>query len=59
MVVYLFFYSPKDLMNSAVVFFVFAADLANERHHHSETTTDQSNHNFSFHVMPRLEPAQT
>jgi hypothetical protein len=36
-------------MNFSVVFFVFAADFANERHHHSETPTDQSHHNLSIH----------
>ena len=51
MVVYLFFYSAKDLVYLSVVFFVVAADFANERHQHKETTTDDSNHNFRRHVM--------
>jgi hypothetical protein len=51
MAVNLFFYSAKDSMHLTVVFFVFAADLADECHHHSETTTDQRNHNFNRHVM--------
>jgi len=59
MVVNLFFYSAQGFVNDPVVFFVFKADFADERHHHSETPTDQRNHNFSRHVMPRLEPAPT
>jgi hypothetical protein len=51
MMVYLFFYSAKDLMHFAVVFFVVAADLANERHQYKEATTDDSNHNLNRHVM--------
>jgi hypothetical protein len=41
-------------MNFSVVFFVFAADFANERHHHSETPTDQSHHNLSIHRIIQL-----
>jgi hypothetical protein len=51
MMVYLFFYSAKDLVYLPVVFFVVAADLANERHQYKETTTDDSNHNFRRHVI--------
>jgi len=51
MTVNLFFYASKDSMHLPVVFFVVAADLADECHHHSETTTDQRNHNLNFHVM--------
>jgi hypothetical protein len=51
MAVNLFFYSAKDSMHLPVVFFVVAADLANERHQYKETTTDDSNHNFNRHVM--------
>jgi len=51
MVVYLFFYSAKDLVDLSVVFFVVAADFANERHQYKEATTDDSNHNFNRHVM--------
>jgi len=51
MVVNLFFYSAQGFVNDSVVFFVFKADFADERHHHSETPTDQRNHNFSRHVM--------
>jgi hypothetical protein len=47
-IVNLLFYSTKDLVDFAVVFFVVAADFANERHHHSETPTDQSHHNLSI-----------
>jgi hypothetical protein len=43
------FYSTKDLVDFAVVFFVVAADFANERHHHSEPTTDKSHHDLSIH----------
>lgn len=57
----LLFYSTKDLVDFAVVFFVVAADFANERHQHKETTTDDRNHNFSRHdittakrLVPRL-----
>jgi hypothetical protein len=45
------FYSAKHLVDLPVVFFVVAADFANERHQHKETTTDDSNHNFRRHVM--------
>jgi hypothetical protein len=48
MVVNLLFYSTKDLVDFAVVFFVFAADFANERHQHSEPTTDKSHHDLSI-----------
>jgi hypothetical protein len=51
MVIYLFFYSAKDLVDFAVVFFVVAADFANERHHHSEPTTDKSHHDLSIHFI--------
>jgi hypothetical protein len=51
MVVYLFFYSAKCLMYLPVVFFVVAADFANECHQYKEATTDDSNHNFSRHVI--------
>ena len=49
MAVYLFFYSAKDLVYFAVVFFVVAADFANERHQYSEATTDKSHHDLSIH----------
>ena len=49
MVVNLFFYSAKDLMYLSVVFFVFVADFANERHQYSEATTDKSHHDLSIH----------
>ena len=51
MVVYLFFYSTQCAVDFAVIFFVVAADFANERHQYKETTTDDSNHNFNCHVM--------
>jgi len=51
MVIYLFFYSTQGAVYFAVIFFVVAADLANERHQYKETTTDDSNHNFSRHVI--------
>jgi len=54
MMIYLFFYSTKDLVNFSVVFFVVAADFANERHHHSETPTDQSHHNLRIHFITQL-----
>jgi hypothetical protein len=41
-------------MDLPVVFFVIAADFANERHQYSETTTDASNHKFSSHVTPAM-----
>lgn len=44
------FYSTKDLVDFAVVFFVVAADFADERNQYKETATDDRNHNFSFHV---------
>ncbi len=59
MVVNLFFYSAQGFVNDSVVFFVFKADFADERHHHSETPTDQRNHNFSRHVMQGLATAPT
>ena len=37
-------------MDFAVVFFVVAADFADERNQYKETATDDRNHNFSFHV---------
>jgi len=43
------FYSTQRLVNNAVVFFVVVTDFANERNHHSETPTDQRNHNLSIH----------
>jgi hypothetical protein len=49
MVVNLLFYSAKDLVDFAVVFFVVAADFANERHQYSEATTDKSHHDLSIH----------
>jgi hypothetical protein len=51
MVVNLFFYSTQGPVDFSVIFFVVAADLANERHQYKETTTDDSNHNFNRHVM--------
>jgi len=51
MVVNLLFYSTQGAVYFTVVFFVFAADFANERNHHSETATDDRNHNFSRHVI--------
>jgi hypothetical protein len=53
MVINLFFYSTKHSVDFAVVFFVVDADFANERHHHSETPTDQSHHNLSIHRIIR------
>ena len=49
MAVYLFFYSAKDLVYFAVVFFVVAADFANERHQYKEATTDKSHHDLRIH----------
>jgi len=51
MVVNLFFYSTQGPVDFSVIFFVVAADLANERHQYKETTTNDSNHNFNRHVM--------
>jgi hypothetical protein len=51
MMVNLFFYSTQGAVYFAVVFFVVAADFANERHQYKEATTDDSNHNFNRHVM--------
>ena len=51
MVINLLFYSTKDLVDFTVVFFIVVADFANERHHHSETPTDQSHHNLSIHFI--------
>jgi len=48
------FYSTQGFVNDAVVFFVVIPDFADERHHHSETPTDQRNHNFSCHFIARL-----
>ena len=48
------FYSSQGLVYLPVVFFVVAADLANERHQYKETTTDDSNHNFNRHVISQL-----
>jgi len=49
MVVNLLFYSAKCLVYLSVVFFVFVANLANERHEYSEATTDKSHHDLSIH----------
>ena len=49
--VYFLFYSAQRVVDLPVVFFVVAADFANERHQYKETTTDDSNHNFNRHVM--------
>jgi hypothetical protein len=54
MVVNLFFYSAKDLVNLPMVFFVVAADFANERHQYSEPTTDKSHHDLNSHRIMRL-----
>ncbi len=48
MVVNLFFYSAQGAVYFAVVFFVVAADFANERHQYSEPTTDKSHHDLSI-----------
>jgi len=49
MVVNLFFYSAKCLVYFSVVFFVVAADFANERHQYKEAATDKSHHDLSIH----------
>ena len=49
MVVDLFFYSAKCLVYLPVVFFVVAADFANERHQYKEATTDKSHHDLRIH----------
>jgi hypothetical protein len=49
MVINLLFYSTKDLVDFAVVFFVVAANFADECHQYKETATDDRNHNFSCH----------
>lgn len=54
MVVNLLFYSTQGFVYFSVVFFVVATDFADERHDHSETATDASNHNLSFHVITAL-----
>lgn len=54
MVINLLFYSAKDLVYFAVVFFVVAADFANERHQYKETATDKSHHDLSIHRIIRL-----
>ena len=54
MMVNLLFYSTQGFVYFAVVFFVVAADFANERHQYKETTTDDRNHNFSRHDIIRL-----
>ncbi len=54
MMVNLLFYSTQGFVYFAVVFFVVAADLANERHQYKETTTDDRNHNFNRHVILAL-----
>ena len=43
------FYSPKCLMNSAVVVPVFFAVFMNERNEYRETATDHSHQNRSIH----------
>ena len=53
-VVYFLFYSAKHLVDFTVVFFVVAADFANERHHHKETTTDKSHHDLRIHRITGL-----
>jgi len=45
------FYSTQGLVHNAVVFFVVPTDFANERNQHSETTTDESHHNLSIHLI--------
>tara|TARA_R110002126_G_scaffold289460_1_gene444417 strand:- start:6358 stop:6609 length:252 start_codon:yes stop_codon:yes gene_type:complete len=47
------FYSAKCVVYLPMVFFVVAADFANECHQYSETTTDASNHNLSIHGIIR------
>lgn len=42
-------------MNLSVVGFVVFADFANERHQHSEATTDASHHNLSVHVILAMD----
>lgn len=59
MMVNLLFYSAQGFVYEPVVFFVVAADLANERHQYKETTTDDSNHNFNRHVTMGLAIART
>jgi len=49
MVVNLLFYSTQGFVYLAVVFFVVAADFANERHQYKEATTDKSHHDLSIH----------
>ena len=49
MIVNLFFYSAKCLVYLPVVFFVVAADLANERHQYKEATTDNSHQDLRIH----------
>lgn len=41
-------------MDFSVIGFIVFADFANERHQHSETTTDASHHNLSVHVIMGL-----
>jgi len=53
MVVNLFFYSAKCLVYLPVVFFVIAANFANERHQYKETTTDKSHHDLIIHRIIR------
>ena len=43
------FYSTQGVVYFAVVFFVIAADFANERHQYKETATDKSHHNLNIH----------
>ena len=54
MMVNLLFYSTQGFLYFAVVFFVVAADFADERNQYKETTTDERNHNFSRHVITAL-----
>jgi len=49
MVVNLLFYSTQGLVYLPVVFFVIAADLANERHQYKKATTDKSHHDLRIH----------
>ena len=58
MVVNLFFYSAKCLVYLPVVFFVVAADFANERHQYKEATTDKSHHDLSIHRITTMVEVQ-
>ena len=55
MVINLLFYSTEDLVDFAVIFFVFAADFANERHQYKEATTDKSHHDLSIHRITTVK----